>query len=523
MIRRIGSVLAAAALLAGCTVNTGGGGTPGDPPPPGIPAAISITPDKATLAANGTRQFKCMALGVFETPCTWKVQQANGGAISSAGLYTAPATSGVYNIVATSTLSSLLTATAIVTVTGGADPEPVPPSGDTWVTGYYAGWYWPYSPPQMVDMTAMTHFVFGRVAPGSGSLGGQAGAIVQGGGSSQDPLAGPGGGVTWEDYLIGRAHEAGTKALLMLGGDGLDGVGFLRSTTDELRPGFVKAVVDYLVEHDYDGVDVDWENELHGTPALGVTAEEARRRLKALITEIRAEANSRPRYSGENAPVLVTFPGYMVSINFPPPNGVVEPWQAEIAHLVDQYNLMSYGIGSAWSGDGWESWFSSPIFGASGTTPKDLDTTIKAYEAAGVPRNKVGIGIGFYGIYYGLPVTGPRQPTGANAFVFNDNALSYNELVRKGYLTHGTYHWDEVAQVGYRSYPDGYRYVDDPDIVELAGFLTYENEQSIAAKGRWVRQTGVGGTIIWTINYGWIDETQSNPLLEAVKQAFLED
>ncbi|MBC6983773.1 glycoside hydrolase family 18 protein [Caulobacter sp. 17J80-11] len=497
-------------MLAACGGGGGSGG--GTPPPPSVQVAVS--PATITLGPSGSVQFACTVTGASTTGCTWTVQEgAAGGQVSATGLYAAPAAPGAYHVVAASVADPSRTAVATVTVTA------VPPT--PWVTGYYAGWYWSSYPPEHVDMTAMTHFVFGRVAPGGGTLDGAPGEVVKGGGNSHDPGLSPDGVRSVEDYLIKKAHDQGTKALVMIGGMG-DGEGFLLSTTDAMRPTFVRNLVDYLVAHDYDGVDLDWEDALEGDEDLHVDAEEARRRLKALIADLRQEAAKRPRYSGAGRQMLITFPGYAVSINFLEPGGKVEQWQADVANAVDQYNLMSYGIGTTFNGGGWDSWFSSPIFGATGTTPYDLDTSIKAYVATGVPRSKIGIGIGFYGIYFGPDITGPRQPTDNNEiWVFDDSSLSYRVLVEKGYLSHGVRRWDEEAQSVYRSYGGG-GYVPAVDPTSPpAGFLSYEDEQSIAAKGAWVRSTGVGGVILWTIDYGWLPESQTNPLLAAVKQSFL--
>ncbi|MFI5427905.1 glycoside hydrolase family 18 protein [Aeromicrobium sp. UC242_57] len=401
------------------------------------------------------------------------------------------------------------------------------PADDPWVTGYYAGWFWDQMyPPEHVDMSAMTHFVFGRVAPGAGSIGGRAGTVVEAAGTAHDPHLSPDGTRSVEDYLVKKAHDAGAKALLMLGGDGNDGAGFVLSSDDAVRAQFVDRVVDYLVEHDYDGVDVDWENCLDGargcgeaTNAAPVTAHEAQRRLLALLVDIRAEAATRERY--RSTPVLVTFPGYPVNTNFLT-DGKVEPWQAEVANLVDQYNLMSYGIGTTWSGAGWLSWFSGALTGAGPRTPVDIESSIAAYVRSGVPRSRLGIGIGFYGIYFGPRVTGPRQETDRERiYEVNDVALAYSELVRKGYLRHGAPKWDEPAQSTYRTYGSkGYVPANDRR-ANPAGFLSYEDARSIAAKGQWVKDSGVGGTIIWTLNYGWLPSSRSNPLLEAVKKAFI--
>ncbi|UUW90432.1 glycoside hydrolase family 18 protein [Pimelobacter simplex] len=399
-------------------------------------------------------------------------------------------------------------------------------SAKPWVTGYYAGWFWDQEyAPHEVDMSDLSHFVFGRVAPGGGSLDGVPGAVVPGAGSAHDPAASPYPGTTVEDYLVDRAHAAGAKALLMLGGDGFDGRGFVASTTDAVRPVFVRNLVDYLVAHDYDGVDVDWENCLGGEAwecGVRISRDEAVRRLSALVVEVRAEMATRPRYAAQ--PGLITFPGYPVNTNHLQPGGKVDAWQAEMTWLVDQYNLMSYGIGTTWNRDGWSSWFSGALDDESPATPVSIDSSIDAYVATGAPRDKIGLGIGLYGIYFGPNVTGPRQSTETNEiYETNDVALSYTRLVEMGYLDHGTRRFDADASSTYRTYGGGgYVPPTEPGLPPRnpAGFLSYEDEESIAAKADYVAAGGAGGTIVWTLNYGALPDG-SNPLLDAIGRTFL--
>ena len=489
--------------------------SPTPTPSPTSAVTVQVGPATFSLPTQATRHFGCTVAGATDTRCTWSVREANGGAMSADGIYAAPSAPGTYHVVATSVADPASSATAAVTVT-------VPVTDKPWVTGYYLGYFWDYIyPPEAVDMSTLTHLLFARVAPGSGTLGGQPGQVVKGAGTGHDPGLSPDGVNSVEDYLVKKAHAAGKKAVLMLGGEG-DGDGFLRSATNAVRPAFVRNLVNYLVTHDYDGIDVDWEDRLEGSAPLGVSAAEAQRRAIALITELRAEANTRPRYQGGRN-FLITFPGYLVSINDLPRDGpragMVEQWQADIANLVDQYNLMSYGIGSAWNQADWYSWFSSPIYGAQPHTPRDLDTSIAAYVKTGVPRGRIGIGIGFYGIFYGPSITGPRQDTTHNnIFEVQDRPLRYSELARMGDFSRGTYTWDELSKVGYRSYPGGFSPAGSG--INPAGFLSYEDELSIAAKGIYVRQTGLGGTIIWAINYDHMPDG-SSPLLGAVKRNFL--
>ena len=432
-------------------------------------------------------------------------------------------------ITAAAASSPLLSIGAVAAAPAAPSPSPSAPpeNDDPWVTGYYAGWYWDQGyEPDEIDMTAMTHFVFGRVAPGGGSLDGEPGEVVEGAGSAHDPDASPYPGTTVEDEAIRLAHAVGTKALLMLGGDGFDGRGFVASTTDAMRPTFVENIVDYMVEHDYDGVDIDWENCIGGEAwecGVDISVTEAVRRLTALITDIRAEMATRPRYAAD--PGLITFPGYPISINEMGPGGTVAQWQVDVALLVDQYNLMSYGIGTTWNGAGWDSWFSGALDGETGTHPVSIDSSIDAYVRSGVPRERIGMGIGFYGIYYGPTITGPRQDTeaaGNDIYEVDDNALAWENLVRLGYLDNGVRHFDEEASSTYRVYGDGgYVPALDPERYP-AGMLSYEDEESIAAKGAYTRAGGAGGTILWTLNYGALPDG-SNPLLQAVKNAFLVD
>jgi chitinase len=466
------------------------------------------------LRPSQTRQLGCVVRGVAGATCNLSVAPGNG-TLSTSGLYTAPSVPGRYSVIATASHDPNFQAVATIVVEDGLPPA--------WVTGYYAGWYWQYASPADVDMSAMTHFVFGRVAPGCGTIPPESGPCVPGavveaaGNAHQSNIPGSPDGRPVEDYLIDRAHQAGTKALLMVGGMG-DGMGFLVSTSDAVRPQFVKNLVDYAEAHNYDGLDIDWEDELSPD-------NDSYRRLIALITDLRAEAATRSRYQNPDNPFLVTFPGYGKNLNI----DAVQDYEVTVANMVDQYNMMNYGIGSVWFGGGWTSWFSSPIFGENGTHNTSLSSSVNAYVARGVARNKLGVGIGFYGIYYKAPITGPDMPTNNwDDIQMDDNALSYRNLVEKGYLSNGVRMWDERARSSYRTYgAAGYVPANDPGS-SPAGYLSYETSTSLEEKAKWVRGSGVGGVILWTIDYGYLPGNGpdgsggTNPLLANVKCWFLD-
>jgi hypothetical protein len=83
--------------------------------------AVSITPPTASVASGGTAQFTASVSNTSNLSVTWSATQ---GAISSTGLYTAPAVSAnaTVTIAATSVADPTKSASATVTVTPAATP-----------------------------------------------------------------------------------------------------------------------------------------------------------------------------------------------------------------------------------------------------------------------------------------------------------------------------------------------------------------------------------------------------------------
>lgn len=78
---------------------------------------ISVSPATATIKAGTTQAFSASITGSKNTAVSWRVNQANGGSITSAGVYTAPLVAGTYTVTATSAADTKKSATATITVT----------------------------------------------------------------------------------------------------------------------------------------------------------------------------------------------------------------------------------------------------------------------------------------------------------------------------------------------------------------------------------------------------------------------
>ncbi len=100
--------------------------------PAGPPAAsVSVSPTVASLLTGASQTFTATLIGTSGS-VGWSVDGVDGGnttvgPITSAGVYTAPATAGAHTIRATSITTPAASGTAAVTVT--ATPPPPPPPG----------------------------------------------------------------------------------------------------------------------------------------------------------------------------------------------------------------------------------------------------------------------------------------------------------------------------------------------------------------------------------------------------------
>jgi chitinase len=222
--------------------------------------------------------------------------------------------------------------------------------------------------------------------------------------------------------------------------------------------------------------------------------------LLALLKELRA---ARPN-------IILTIPVGWINANFP---GDVDAYYKDLAATVDQMNIMSYGMSGNW---GWLSWHSSALMGEGGLYPSSIDASVKRYLEVGVPAAKLGVGTGFYGQCWS-GVTQPRASLDNANEIANDNDMSFTNI-RTLYQPNATRTFDAQAKVPYLS-------SNTPFGPLGCNYISYEDEESIALKGKYIHEKGLGGTIIWTINQGYLPNApvgQHQPLMQAMKESILQ-
>ncbi|WP_161881710.1 glycoside hydrolase family 18 protein [Deinococcus alpinitundrae] len=356
-------------------------------------------------------------------------------------------------------------------------PDTTNTGSGAWVMGYAVGYERDLLPPSELNWASLTHLAVGRATPNAdGSLNTT---------FDIDAVSGP----AWAKTMVQQAHAHNVKAILMLGGAG-EHAGFVSAASASKRQAFVQNILKVVQGYGFDGVDLDWEPIESADQAP----------LKALAVALKA---AQPN-------LLLSVPINFVNSNFP--RGEARPSFADLAQTVDRLNIMSYGMAGIY--EGWKSWHSSALMGESESTPSSVDSSVKAYLAAGVPASKLGLGIGFYGLCY-QGVSGPRQTAPGMKIAADDGQMSYSNIMA-GYFTPAARKWDDSAKVPYLSSAT-------PLGMDKCSFVSYEDAQSIAEKGRYAREKGLGGTIVWTLGQAHFSSKpagQRDPLLDAVKSAF---
>jgi chitinase len=382
-----------------------------------------------------------------------------------------------------------------------SSPAPTPAAPTPKIVGYLASWGVRSKGTRIADLPGdqLTHIIYafarigddGRLALGDPCL-----DIGQCGPAGSAPPTGDGGNFAELRRL--KARYPRLRLLVAVGGWSGSGRFSDVALTPESRRTFVQSAVDLVIRRSpglFDGIDIDWEYPVGGGLATNAARPEDFENCTLLLQALRDELDAQGGRDGHQ---------YLLSIATIA--GASAPRHYDlvtVAGLVDWFNVMSYDYHSGSK----IAQFNAPLYSATGdpTPGYTVDSTVRRYVAAGVPRAKIVVGLPFYGRVYGGvgPLNdGVFQP--APGPVPDDwrTGTDYRSIVRRNLDSLG---FHRILHAEARV-PCLYNAV-------TGTWVTYDDAESVAEKAAYARANGLGGVMAWEI--GGDDGT----LVRAIYQA----
>lgn len=328
------------------------------------------------------------------------------------------------------------------------------------IVGYYPSWMKSEFPASELDIDRLTHVMHAFAVPT------EEGAIIH------DP-----------DFLYPelneRVHQKGRFILLSLGGWG-NSDGFSPMAADSVRRHrFVQNVLSFCLQHNYDGIDLDWEH-----PAAAADREN----MTLIVKQLREEFNKlmRPR------PLFITMAV------------TAGDWMGkwldydELVKYIDWFGCMTYDFHGPWTN---HAGHNSPLFESGGDTDGSVDSGFRYLTVTRkVPAEKILLGVPFYGRGFNA-----ARLYGASTGAGSEHRYSdIPALIDAGWI----YHWDDVAKVPY---------ITNPEKTKL---ISFDDTLSVRLKAEYAWQKKAKGLMIWALGQDFIRHRQ--PLLEALSAAILD-
>jgi len=313
---------------------------------------------------------------------------------------------------------SLIFGVLILTGFSGIQLVPIPQDASaqtsTRIVGYFP--YWESGDVSSIDYSKVTDIIYFHIWPNSdGSLNTNA--------------------VNYYDLNIIRdkAHSSGVRVLITVGGGGVSDEFPIMVSDDVARSNFVNNVADFVLDNNLDGVDLDWETPINQQKIdyQDILLEDLASKLHPL--------------------------GKLVTVAV---NGEVVELKESSANYVDWVNVMAYDM----------HWGT-----AEHSTFVDSVDAIKSYESIGISKEKLSLGITFFG-----------RDNSANAIKYEEIVLLCSPLPSENYCN--DYFFNGVNLV--------------------------------KQKTQYVLDNGYGGVMVWNLGQDTYDKTS---LLGAINEIILNE
>ncbi len=386
-----------------------------------------------------------------------------------------------------------------------AAPPSTPAKKDatpTRIVGYFPEWSVPGRKAGIADLPAdkLTHinYAFARIHDGECALNDARAAVERvypGDDMAKGALHGH-----FNQLRKLKAKHPHLKTLLSVGGWTLSGEFSDAALSEQSRGKFARSAVAFLPRYGFDGIDIDWEFPVGGGLEKNKARPEDKRNFTLLLAALRKELDARGKADSRH---------YLLTIAAPAgPKTYANMELDRIAPLLDWINLMTYDFHGSWSP---LTNFNAPLYASKDDPATDetvrrrfnVDAAVQGYLDAGVPADKIVVGVPFYGHGWGGVKDvnhGLYQPHGRTAP--HGGSWDYRDLAAN-YLGKLPRYWHADAKV--------------PWLYDAKNgvMISYDDAESLKLKAEYVRQKKLGGAMIWELTA----DAKDWPLLDALHGA----
>lgn len=311
-----------------------------------------------------------------------------------------------------------------------------------------------------------------------------------------NPSTGDGGIVITEskkapikDVVALKSVNPRLKVCLMIGGWGGHADGFSMMARDAAkRTAFCQSVKSLLDKHKLDGVDIDWEYPTQSADNETGADPSDTRNFNLVLKELRETLGQDKiiSFASSSSARYVDWPNAM--------------------KYLDYVNVMTYDMGAAPNGH------NSPLHKSAKFNHRSWDESVKAHEDGGVPRDRMVMGIPFYGKAEKSPAAGQK--------IF-DYTVRYYEI--PDILEKGKYKGAALARNVHRmwEFTSMVPYLADDSGKNV---LSYDDPESVAEKGAYVKAGGMLGAMFWEYRCDTSDHALLKALVKSIynKESVLE-
>lgn len=276
-----------------------------------------------------------------------------------------------------------------------------------------------------------------------------------------------------------KRYNDNLKIVLSIGGWGADGfsqVARYRKT----RKHFANSVKEIIIEHGFDGVDIDWE--FPGSSDAGIVAgEDDKRNFTLLIEEIKKVLCKMEEESYKRYILSIAVGGFQKAAD----NLEI----CKLNGLIDYCNIMTYDF--AGGKRLLNHMHHTNLCSISKLDRVSVHEAVKIYITGGMDKEKILIGAGFYGRGISnvnmrkgqLEAKKGKEPKGIS--------LTYTEIdkILMGKNSYKRY-WDKCSKA--------------PWLYDGDTYISYDDEKSIGYKCAYIKKCRLAGLMFWEYNQ---DET----------------